>query len=317
MGGKTFNDHAYLAAASARARRGEQDFAYSAAQQRIPRDQRKAAPILDPYGATVREARDSAEHPNSTPIAVLFDVTGSMRAVPATVQRKLPDLVGLLIRGGYVDDPQLLVGGIGDDYFDRVPLQIGQFESDNRIDEQLRQLYLEGGGGGDKREGYALAAYFLNTRVKTDAFEKRGKRGYLFIIGDEKNKTALTATAIQQWIGDDVTEDLSIESVYAKLREQWNVFYVLPKMTAYYDDPDIEQHWRPLVGERFLRLDDPAAVAELIAVTVGLTENAITLDEGATDAGAAGASVSRALSVVSGAGTGEVAARGGRLPEDF
>ena len=43
---------------------------------------RTVHPALNPYGVGVRESRDSAEHPASLAIAVLFDATGSMGAVP-------------------------------------------------------------------------------------------------------------------------------------------------------------------------------------------------------------------------------------------
>ena len=132
MGNGYWNTTAYTNAASARRKAGVDDFGYTSVMRGVPRGQRKPAPSLDAYRATVREARDSDEHPNSTPIAVLFDVTGSMLNVPQTLQRRLPDLLGLLTRGGYAQDPQILVGAIGDDVFDAVPLQIGQFESDNR-----------------------------------------------------------------------------------------------------------------------------------------------------------------------------------------
>ena len=84
----------------------------------------------------------------STPIAVLFDVTGSMGGVPRVLQTKLPQLLGLLLRKGYATDPQILFGAIGDATCDRVPLQVGQFESDNRMDDDLGRIVLEGGGGG-------------------------------------------------------------------------------------------------------------------------------------------------------------------------
>jgi len=66
---------------------------------RLQRQRRGAHPSgLDPRGVPVRESRDSAEHPRSVAIAVLFDVTGSMRAVPRVLQAKLPQLLGLLAR---------------------------------------------------------------------------------------------------------------------------------------------------------------------------------------------------------------------------
>src|SRR5260221_2144263 len=140
---------------------------------------------LHPYDVTVRESRDSAEHPRSLAIAVLFDVTGSMRNVPRTLQAKLPQLLGLLLRKGYADDPQIMFGAIGDATCDRAPLQVGQFESDNRMDDDLSRILLEGGGGGQKTESYELAMYFIARHTATDCYAKRGKRRYLFLIGDE------------------------------------------------------------------------------------------------------------------------------------
>ena len=85
MGNGYWNTTAYTNAASARRKAGIDDFGYTSVMRGVPRGQRKPAPSLDAYRATVREARDSDEHPNSTPIAVLFDVTGSMLNVPQTL----------------------------------------------------------------------------------------------------------------------------------------------------------------------------------------------------------------------------------------
>ena len=70
-----------------------------------------------------------------------------------------------------------MFGGIGDAQSDRVPLQVGQFESDNRMDDQLRTIFLEGNGGGQKSESYELATYFIARHTVTDAWEKRGRKG--------------------------------------------------------------------------------------------------------------------------------------------
>ena len=86
MGNGAWSDNTYRAAATFRRASGLDDFGYSATQFHRPRDQWRADRTVDPFGVRVRESRDSAEHPASTPIAVLFDVTGSMGAVPRVMQ---------------------------------------------------------------------------------------------------------------------------------------------------------------------------------------------------------------------------------------
>ncbi|WP_433566378.1 hypothetical protein ACQP1O_14895 [Nocardia sp. CA-151230] len=283
MGYGRWDDSAYDAARTFRAAKGLDDFGYTADMRSVPWDQWKAHPTLDPFGVGKRESRDSDDHGNSLPIAVLFDVTGSMGRVPRIMQEKLVKLHGLLQRKGYAEDPQILFGAIGDADSDRVPLQVGQFESDNRMDEQLRLILLEGGGGGQKSESYELAAYFIARHTATDAWDKRGRKGYLFIVGDELNKKRLAARHIRTVVGDDVDRDISVESIYRELADRWHVHYILPNQSSYYRDPEIAEHWQGLLGERFLRLDDPAAVCELIALTIGIAEDRIDLGAGLAD----------------------------------
>jgi hypothetical protein len=127
----------------------------------------------------IRESRDSKEHPNSTPIAVIFDETGSMGEVPRIMQSKLPQLMGLLLRKGYIEDPQVLFGAVGDwPNREAAPLQIGQFESGIEMDDNITHIYLEGNGGGQKHESYQNALYYFAHRTSCDAYEKRGKKGY-------------------------------------------------------------------------------------------------------------------------------------------
>ena len=199
---------------------------------------------------------------------MLFDVTGSMGRVPRVLQAELPALHGLLIETGAAPDAQIMFGGVGDAESDMVPLQIGQFESDNRMDDQLRQIFLEGGGGGQKSESYELAAYFVNKHVTTDAWERRAEPGHLFVIGDEMNKPVLPAAHIRQVIGDRVTHDLSVSEIYRELHQRWHITYVMPGGSSYYTDREVERHWRRLVGPGFVRLPDPADICRLIAERV-------------------------------------------------
>ncbi|ALG86645.1 hypothetical protein [Gordonia phthalatica] len=316
MGSGYWSDDAYRAAATFRARTGSADFAYSASTKARPASEWRAHPDLDPKGVGLRESRDSDEHPRSTPIAVMFDVTGSMGRVPVAMQKQLAKLHGLLLRKGYATDPQILFGAIGDAETDYVPLQVGQFESDNRMDDQLRNILLEGNGGGQKTESYELAAYFLARHTVTDAWEKRGRKGYVFLIGDEMSKPRLRGRHIREVIGDDVHEDLDPAEVYRELEERWEVFYILPRQTSYFDDPQVRGHWRAVLGERVLLLEDPDAVCDLIAVTVGMLEDVVDLGGGLADLADVGAAtataVGKALAPL--AGSAVAAGAASRLP---
>jgi hypothetical protein len=279
-----------------RLRGGESAFAYSDSGAR------SVHPSLDPFDAGKRESRDSAEHPNSLAIAVLFDVTGSMGTVPRTLQKKLPRLLGLLKEGGYAADPQLMFGAIGDATCDRAPLQVGQFESDNRMDSDLERILLEGGGGGQKTESYELAMYFMARHTATDCFEKRGRRGYLFIIGDEMPYPAVKPREVSSWIGDDLPQPVAVRNLIAQLTRRWDTYYILPEGACHAGDGQVLGTWRALLGQNVIELADLNAVCETIALTVGLGEETIDLDEGLADlddvGSAAGPTVGRALATI-------------------
>jgi len=113
--------------------------------------QRKIHGAMDPMDLTLRESRDSEEHPHSIPIIIALDVTGSMSYVPKLVLTEImTGVVGKLIQQG-LNDVQILFLGIGDHTCDRAPIQVGQFESsDELLEKWLKSVYLEGGGGGNE-----------------------------------------------------------------------------------------------------------------------------------------------------------------------
>ena len=260
-------------------------------------------PSLDPFDVGKRESRDSDEHPQSLAIAVLFDVTGSMGSVPRTLQKKLPKLLGLLKDGGYAADPQLMFGAIGDATCDRAPLQVGQFESDNRMDGDLERILLEGGGGGQKTESYELAMYFMARHTATDCFEKRGKRGYLFIIGDEMPYPAVKPREVERL--DRRRAAAAGRRSATSSRSSPGAGTPTTSCPRAPPTPATARCSAPgarLLGQNVIELADLDAVCETIALTVGLGEETIDLDEGlatCADVGsAAGPTVRRALAAI-------------------
>ncbi|TDD64865.1 hypothetical protein [Actinomadura rubrisoli] len=293
MGSGHWSTDVYTARASYRASTGASAFAYSDGGATT------VHPDLDPRGVTARESRDSADHPESLAVAVLFDVTGSMLGVPRTLQTKLPDLLGLLLRKGYAEHPHIMFGAVGDATCDRAPLQVGQFEADNRMDDDLGKILLEGGGGGQMTESYELAMYFMARHTALDCHEKRGRRGHLFMIGDELAYPRIKRREVEKVIGDRLPEDIPIADMIAELRRKYEVYFIIPEGASHSGDRRLRDFWQGLLGQHVLYLDDLDAVCETIALTIGLAEDAIDLDEGldhlAEAGSAAGASVSRAL----------------------
>ncbi|GHE37671.1 hypothetical protein GCM10017673_45160 [Streptosporangium violaceochromogenes] len=289
MGSGIWSTDVYAAAASYRAADGTGPFAHSDGGARAVHD------ALSPYGVAVRESRDSAEHPETLAIAVLFDVTGSMRGVPRALQSRLPDLLGLLLRKGYAAHPQILFGAIGDATCDRAPLQIGQFESDNRMDDDLGRILLEGGGGGQMTESYELAMYFMARHTSIDCFERRGHRGYLFVIGDETPYPKVKRREVEGVIGDRIGRDIPTRDIVAELTRAYDVYYILPTGAGHGGDRRVLAAWRELLGQNVLELDDLDAVCETVALTVGLGEGAVDLDEGLDDLAEFGSTAGEAV----------------------
>lgn len=275
MGAGRWSSSVYTARAASKAATGTPTFAYSSntiASQ--PRSSWKPHETLDPKGVDVRESRDSAEHPTSVPIAVLFDVTGSMTTIPGVLQKRLPDLLGLIQQKNYVEHPQILFGAIGDATCDRVPLQVGQFESDNRMDECLENILLEGGGGGQNTESYELALYFMARHTALDSVEKRGKKGYLYIIGDERAYDMVKGSEVANVIGDSMNpqENIDFADILKEAQQKFEVFYVLPKYAHHGDDPDIINFWKSALGNNMLTMDDADDVCETIGLSIATTE---------------------------------------------
>jgi hypothetical protein len=256
-------------------------------------------PSLQPRGVTMRECRDSAEHPISIPIAMCNDLTGSMQSVPITLQAKEPELMGLLLKdrasgekymgAGY---PAIMVAGC-DDFFAmgaEGALQVGQFESGLEIDDNLTNLWLTGQGGGNDGESYDLFLYFLARHTVHDHWEKRKRRGHAFIIADEPLFDHVSKKAVKEVIGDTLQADIPIEQIIKEVKERYWLNLIIPNQTSHYGSVSLREGWKKLIGaQNVLLLDDPTKICELIVSTIAMCEGSMSLADLAADNVATGA----------------------------
>lgn len=230
---------------------------------------------LNKAGVNIREARDSADHPNTRPVSVGLDVTGSMASTPRIVQQSLSKLFGLLVRKGYCEDPALQISAYGDAFSDYVPLQVSQFESSNNLDSHLDNLFLEGNGGGNGGETASLLWYYMNNHVVTDAWEKRGKKGYFFLIADEV-ALDLTPEAVKKFIGAEevpTADKLTAKALATELQKKWEVFVLLLDNGSAYRQGSKKFYTDLFGAQRLVILEDDTTVAETIGAIVGRMEN--------------------------------------------
>ncbi|HIB66121.1 MAG TPA: VWA domain-containing protein [Phycisphaerales bacterium] len=235
--------------------------------------QRKVHPLMNPHGVKFRESRDSADHPNSLPIVFALDVTGSMGTIPELLAKtELPHFMQGLLASG-VTDPQVMFLAFGDAFCDSGPLQVGQFESTAEdIDRWLTWSWLEGRGGGNGGESYDLAMYFAARHTITDSMERRNKRGYFFMTGDEPPFKTTSKSVVKSLIDADIERDIPLQQVVDELSCSYHPFFLIPDQGR----RRVENVWRQYLGDHVLVLDQPQDTCHVAAGLVALCEGLVT-----------------------------------------
>lgn len=274
-----------------------------------------AKDYLSLKGIAVRESRDSVDNPNSTAIIIDLDVTGSMGIIADNIAREgLGVLFNEILDRKPVTDPHLMFMANGDAYCDSYPLQVSQFEADNRIIEQLTDIFLEKRGGGNSFESYDLPWYFAATHTSIDCFEKRGKKGYLFTVGDEEAPPGLKVDQIKQFIGDDVQQDFTSKELFKMVSKMYHVFHVVVEEGNHcrHGGKDrVMESWGKLIGpQRVLPLSDYTKLAEVIVSAIQVTEGVAAATVAKTWSGGTAVVVAKAVAGMS-SSTDVVANRGG------
>lgn len=199
----------------------------------------------------VRECRDSEEHPNTTPIIVAFDVTGSMGRIPHKMVNDLLPKLMLDLEDAGVTDPELLFMAFGDHLYDRAPIQVTQFESDTeKICKNLTELYLEGGGGGNDHESPIMAWIVAGYHTEIDSWYKRHKKGFLFTISDEGCNPDVTPVYLKKFMGyEDGCKTITAAEALEKAEEQYNVYHIHVKDGHHRYMPS----WNEILGEHVIK----------------------------------------------------------------
>jgi|GEM_PF-817894 len=240
--------------------------AYIAPAEAEAPPQRKVHPDLDPHGK-MRECN------NETPIVIAMDVTRSRGDDTKLIYERLPMFIGQIELKGYVESPGISFTAIGDATAgDQAPIQVTQFEADNRLDDHLGRVWIEEGGGGTGQESYELAAYFYARRVSMTSLDK-GKKGFFFFLGDEGFYPEINPAQIQRLFGETVltpegtptslealherrpkasldqlrqilahklTGPIASKTVFEELQRRFHTFLIFPKKTMEERKKDID-----------------------------------------------------------------------------
>lgn len=234
-------------------------------------------PNLNPVDIKLRESRDSEANPESNAIILGLDVTGSMGFIADYIAK---EGLGKLCQGIYdkkpISDPHIMIMGIGDMECDQAPLQVTQFESEVKpLMDQIEMLWVHHGGGGNSYESYTLPWFFAATRTVTDCFEKRGKKGYIFTIGDERINPLVKRSQISRVLGEVDKDDFrnhTAEELLTRVSEKYNIFHVIADEGCHGRDKATHDSWTEVLGQGVIHMKDHKKLAETIITAIMVCE---------------------------------------------
>ena len=235
---------------------------------------RSINPALSPVNI-MRECCDNDEHPNTVPVVLGLDVTGSMGDAAVEIAKKLNVIMTKLYEK--VTDVEFMIMGIGDLSYDDCPIQISQFESDIRIAEQLDKLYFEFGGGGNGFESYTVAWYMGSRHTKLDCLS-RGKKGIIITIGDEQLNPYLPLRGrycgLEDATGDKLQADIETKDLYEETSKKFNIYHLDVQHGRRWDEDEIETSFKKyLKDDHFRRVSMDSIANEIVDIVVSEVEN--------------------------------------------
>lgn len=200
------------------------------------------------------------ETTSEAPLIVMCDVTGSMGTWPAVIFSKLPylDIEGKSYLG---EDMEICFGAIGDATSDKYPFQIREFGTGTVLSDRLKELIIEGNGGGQFKESYELAALYCARNVR---MPRAVQQPILIIIGDEglydyveKRHANMINVGIEG-------SRIDTKDIFTELKTKFST-YVVRKPYGDRHEAEIQRQWVQLLGEdHVVSLPGPDRVVDVI-----------------------------------------------------
>ncbi len=177
-----------------------------------------------------------------SPLVVISDVTGSMGEWPAVMFSKLPylDKEGQEYLG---PEMEICFGAVGDAHTDAYPLQVRPFAKGLDLESRLKELVIEGEGGGQIMETYELAALYFARKVSLP----KAVNPILIMIGDEAPYDWVEASHAKKYAGVEMQQKIATAEVFEELKAKF-VVYLIRKPYAGHDE-HINRVWASLLGQ--------------------------------------------------------------------
>jgi hypothetical protein len=235
---------------------------YDASTHRISGHKFDASSIAKELNAKgkIRECCNSKEHPNTVPVILALDVTGSMGSACDECAASISQLMGDLYE--QFKDVEIMVMGVGDFECDDAPLQVSQFESDVRVAKQMDQVWLEKGGGGNGWESYTAPWWFGLYRTKLDCYDQQGRKGVIITMGDEPLNPYLRKNEVFNFLGEKTDSTKTPEYVwdtpelYKAASKKFDIYHIsVEDCHTNYCNPDsfynnkVDESFKSVIGE--------------------------------------------------------------------
>ena len=190
---------------------------------------------------------------STAPVIVVVDQTGSMGEWPKIMFSKLPYLEHET-KEYLGDDAEFCFMAIGDAHNgETYPLQVRPFAKSLDLEKRLKELVIEGNGGGQGTETYELAALFAAEKVSMP----KAIKPIIIFIGDETPYSTIGKDHAADLCGIKLEKTLTTQAVFEKLKHKMSVYFIQKSYGSgsgsanniSEDDRRCHDAWAELVGD--------------------------------------------------------------------